>query len=473
MPAPLTLADRTAHELADLHRRGEVSPVETVEACVARIEQVDPQINSVITLCAEEALEDARRLADRIARGADPGPLAGVPFGLKDVIDTAAVRTTGGSRLYADHVPPRDAPLVARLRAAGALLLAKLNTMEFNYGDEWNTHYGPVRNPWDTERFAGGSSSGPGGAVGAHLLPFGIGEDTGGSVRLPCSNSGLAGIKPTYGRIPRTGMMQVSWSMDQPGPMARSVTDVALVLRTVAGQDAGDPSSSSRPVPDYLDGLDRGVEGLRIGVPRTWFFDDIDPEVETIVRAAIGTLEEAGARTVPVDLSLFEMTTTVAWVVIGAEFTSLHEITRSRIEEYGKAMSTRLVQGEFWSAQDYLRAQRVRHLMQRQCEAAFEEVDVIAAPAAPSFAGRFHGEEPMVRIGDELRPWIEESPRPTQPFSLTGMPAAVVRCGFGEEGLPVGLQIAAPPHSDALALRVLRAFERRSEVGERRPPVLG
>lgn len=448
----------SAAALSDLCRRREISPVEIVESFLSRIESINDQINAVIYVAENEALYASRSLERALARGEDPGPLAGVPFGVKDVIATSGILTTGGSRLFETNVPDRDATIVARLKHAGAIVVAKLNTMEFNYGDEADTPFGLVKNPWDRDCYAGGSSSGSAAAVAARMMPLAIGEDTGGSIRIPCANCGIVGLKPTFGRVPRTGTMGIAWSMDHVGPMTHDVRDAALALSVIAGGDTGDPLSSWRPVPEYQRELDGTVNGIRIGVPQEWFFDDIDPEVERAVTSAVEQLADHGAEIRPVSVPALALSLTVAWIVWGAEFTSMLEAYRAGLDQMGESTRDRLIQGEFWSAQDYLRAQRVRHLMQLECEEAFHAVDVIITPGAPSVAGQFVDGVPMVRIGDSLRPWIEESARSTAAFNLTGMPAIVVPCGFDSQNLPVGLQIAAPPHRDGLALRVADAY---------------
>jgi aspartyl-tRNA(Asn)/glutamyl-tRNA(Gln) amidotransferase subunit A len=467
------LADLSVVELLELYRKRQTSPSEVVDACLTRIDRLDPSLNATISVLADEARYQARELSSQLARRAMPDtPLAGIPFGVKDAFFAAGTLTTGGSAIYSEYISDEDSTVVSRLRSAGGILLAKLNTMEFNYGDEWNPHYGAARNPWNSECFAGGSSSGSGAAVAARMVPFAIGEDTGGSVRLPAANCGIVGLKPTYGRVPRTGMMGTAWSMDQPGPMTRSVVDAALVLRVIAGADRLDPMSSPRSVPDYVKGMDGGLEGVRIGVPTSWFFEGIDPQVDRAVRAGIAAMEGAGALIEEIDLPLFQLSSVVAWIVVGAEFASLHDVMRARLEEYDQKTAIRLVGGEVWPAQDYLRAQRIRHLMQLECQKAFERVDVVAVPGAPSAAGRFVGRKCVVRIGTSTRSWFDVSPRSTLPFSLTGMPAIVVPCGFDDQGMPIGLQIAAPPHQDGLALRVGYAYEQLAGFTRARPPIL-
>lgn len=461
----------TAAELVAAYRRREVSPVEVVEACLAAVDRLDGALNATISVAAEQAVAAARAVADRMAAGEAVGPLAGVPFGVKDTVDVAGLPTTGGSAIFRDHRPARDAALVGRLRAAGAIPLAKLNTMELNFGEEWNPHHGPVRNPWDLSRYSGGSSAGSGAAVAARLVPVAIGLDTGGSIRNPAASCGVVGVKPTYGRVPRTGAMAVAWSMDAVGPITRTAEDAALVLGVVAGPDAGDPSSSRRPVPDYAGALGVDLAGLRVGVPERWFFDDAVPDVEREVRGAITALEELGARVEAVDLPLVELTSIVSWIVIASEFAAAHEHHAARSAELGPVLAARLAQGGTWSATDYLRAQRARHLMQRGVEGVLRRVDVIVTPAAPTVAARFVGSECVVETPEGPRPRLEVTPRTTQPFSLTGLPAVVVNCGFDGGGLPIGLQVVAPPHRDDLALQVAHAYE-STRPRPPRPPLL-
>ncbi|MDX6511088.1 MAG: aspartyl-tRNA(Asn)/glutamyl-tRNA(Gln) amidotransferase subunit [Gaiellaceae bacterium] len=264
------LCDCTATELLGLYAAGDASPVEAVEACLTRIDRVEPEINAVLTLLGEAALDQARLSAERWTKGV-AGPFDGVPFGLKDIVATEGVLTTGGSALYRDFVPTEGASLADRMLAAGGILLAKLQTYEFACGGSFNKTFGIVRNPWDTERTTGGSSSGSAAAVSACELPVAIGTDTGGSVRIPAAWCGTTGLKATFGRVPRHGVMGLSWTLDHAGPMTRSVADAALTLGIVAGKDDRDPTSSARPLDDYLAACDRPVSGLRVGVPTNWF----------------------------------------------------------------------------------------------------------------------------------------------------------------------------------------------------------
>ncbi|TEU02130.1 MAG: amidase, partial [Dehalococcoidia bacterium] len=285
-------------EAADLIRRKKLSPVELTEACLQRIGSLDARLHAFITVTRQEALATAQQATSAIARGNYKGPLHGIPLALKDLFDTASVRTTAGSRITADRVPEEDAEATARLKAAGAVLLGKLNMHEFAYGGTGvNPHYGATANPWDPTRISGGSSSGSGAAVATGMALGALGTDTGGSVRIPSALCGITGLKPTYGRVSRRGVVPLSWALDHVGPMARTAADAALILKAIAGHDPGDETSSEEPVPDYAKMLeDPRLKSLRVGVPREYFFDDVGAEVLAAVRSAISTLGELGAQ---------------------------------------------------------------------------------------------------------------------------------------------------------------------------------
>jgi aspartyl-tRNA(Asn)/glutamyl-tRNA(Gln) amidotransferase subunit A len=451
-----SLADLTATELLDLYRSGAASPVEAVRDCLARIELLEPRVNAVLHLRAEECLAEAERSAGR-HRDGSAGPLEGVPYGLKDIVYTAGVPTTGGSKIYGDHVPAETAALAARLEAAGGLLLAKLQTYEFAFGGEINTHYGPMPNPWDLERTSGGSSSGSGAALAARYLPLAVGTDTGGSIRLPASFCGVSGLKATFGRVPRHGVMPLSWTLDHAGPMARSVEDCALMLSVMAGADPRDPTALEAPVGDYLAALSEDLSGVRIGVPTDWFFAVCDPQVEAAARTAIEVLAGAGAEIVDVALPHADLTEIVCWTIMYAEAASLHEITFGRLADYDTRFAERLVDCQFVSATDYLHALRARNVIQRDFEAAFERVDAIVAPGSPVVAPRLDGM--LAELGDDLVTWLQVCARCTMPYNVTGMPALSIPSGLDSRGMPMGISIAARPLDEAACFRIGHAFQ--------------
>lgn len=461
------LSDLTATELLAAFRAREASPVEAVESCLARMEALEPSVNAVMTLLAERCLEGAKRAAERWVSGR-AGLLEGVPLGLKDVVATAGIRTAGGSKIYADHVPTESAAVVERLEAAGALVLAKLQTIEFAFGD--NAHYGPTYNPWDLTRSPGASSSGSGAALAARELPLAVGTDTGGSIRIPASFCGVLGLKPTYGLVSRRGVMAQSWTLDHIGPMARTAGDVALMLTAMAGYDARDPTSARAGSARYLETLDAGVEGLRLGVPRDWFFDVCDPEVEAAVREAAAVLAGEGAQLVEIDLPHARLADAIGWTIMYAEFASLHEVHLDRLNDFGAGLTRELLaSSQFVSAQDYLRALRARHLLQLDLEEAFRQVDALVVPGAIAVAPRF--DDWTLMVGQEEHPWPTIA-RTTLIFNLAGVPALAVPSGFNREGLPTGLQVAARPFDDATVLRVAHAFQRATEHHLRVPLLL-
>jgi aspartyl-tRNA(Asn)/glutamyl-tRNA(Gln) amidotransferase subunit A len=460
------LWELTATELLDAFAAGSARPSEAVASCLGRIDAVDGEVNAVLTLCVERAMADAAESDRRWAAGA-PRPLEGLPYGLKDIIATAGIRTTGGSSIYAELVPEEDACLAARLSAAGGVLLAKLTTFEFAFGGEDNTHYGPMRNPWDLARTTGGSSGGSGGAIAAREMPLAIGTDTGGSIRLPAAYCGITGLKPTYGRVPRHGVMGLAWTLDHAGPMTRSAADAALMMDVIAGGDPRDPHAPDVPVAGHVAALGEGVAGLRVGVPTDWFFDRVHPDVAAACDAALAVLTSLGAEVVPVGLPGIELAERAGWTILAAECASYHEVTFDRLGDYDETFATRLVDAQFVSAVDYLAAQRYRSVVQAGMAEAFRSVDVLLTPGTPTTAPRFG--EMLADLGGEAVPWLDVAARCTFPFNVTGMPALTVPAGVDGGGLPVAIQLAARPYHDATCLRVGHAFQQATGHHLRHP----
>jgi aspartyl-tRNA(Asn)/glutamyl-tRNA(Gln) amidotransferase subunit A len=422
-------------------------------------------------VCAERALASAAAAERRWAAGGDPTrPLDGIPYALKDIIATAGVRTTGGSSIYGDWIPSESAALHERLEAAGGVLVAKLQTFAFAFGHEINTAFGEMRNPWDLARTAGGSSSGSGAALAAREVPLAVGTDTGGSIRIPAAFCGVTGLKPTFGRVPRHGVMPLAWTLDHAGPMARSVEDTARMLNVMAGKDQRDPTSAPAPVDDYLAALGGGVDGLRIGRPVDWFFDVVDPDVAAATDAAFTALASAGAKIVDVRLPQTHLAEAIGWIILFAEMASLHGVTFPRLDEYDLGFAERLVNAQFVSASDYLRCLRLRPLVQADYEAALDQVDALLMPAAPSSAPAFDGM--MCRVGDEERSWLEICARNTFPFNVTGMPALVLPAGLDRFGLPVAIQVAARPYDESTCLRIGHVFQQLTDHHLAVPSVL-
>jgi aspartyl-tRNA(Asn)/glutamyl-tRNA(Gln) amidotransferase subunit A len=458
-------------ELARMIATRKVSPVEIVQAHLDRIAALDGKIKSYITVLGDSALAAAKAAEAAVQSGATLGPLHGVPVGLKDLYCTKGVKTTGGSKLLADWVPEEDATVVARLAGAGAIALGKLNMHEFAYGPEGlNPHYGTPWNPWDAavHRICGGSSSGSGAAVAAGICPGALGSDTGGSIRIPSSLCGLSGIKPTYGRVSRAGVLPLAWSMDHVGPMCRSAADCALMLASMAGYDPRDPTTSVLPVPDYAAALTGQVKGLRIGLLRAFFLEGAGPAARVAVEAAAKALEGQGATVEPVDLTKVGFAPAASHAVLAPEAYAYHEEwLRTRAAEYGDDVRERLRVGAFVTGAEYLKGQRLRMPLKNEVDAALARLDVLLAPSTAIAATPVGQNE--VRIGSETFPVRPSLIRFTRPFNLTGHPAASVPCGFTAEGLPMGLQIIGRPFDEATVLRVADAYQRLTDWHTRRP----
>ena len=450
-----------------------ISPVEAVQAHLDRIAALDGKLRSYITVTGDAALAAARSAEAAVVSGAPLGPLHGVPIGLKDLYCTKGVRTTGGSKILADWVPEEDATVVARLVGAGAIVLGKLNMHEFAYGPEGlNPHYGTPWNPWDakTHRVCGGSSSGSGASVAAGICPGALGSDTGGSIRIPASLCGLSGIKPTYGRVSRAGVLPLAWSMDHVGPMCRSAADCALMLAPMAGYDPRDPTTSVLPVPDYATALTGQIKGLRVGILRSFFLESAAPGQQAAVLAAAKVLAEQGASMVDVNLTNVNLAPAASHAVLAPEAYAYHEEwLKTRASEYGGDVRERLRVGAFVTGAEYVKGQRLRTLLKNEVDAALAKLDVLLAPTTPIEATAVGQNE--VRIGDQSLPVRGSLIRFTRPFNLTGHPAASVPCGFTAEGLPMGLQIIGRPFDEATVLRVADAYQRLTDWHTRRPPV--
>ena len=462
-----------AADLARMIAEKEVSPVEVVRAHLDRVAALDGKLRAFITVCAEPALEAARAAEARVLAGDPLGPLHGVPYGPKDLYATKGIRTTGGSTILGDFVPEADATVVARLAAAGMIVLGKLNMHEFAYGPEGlNGHYGDVWNPWDagTHRVAGGSSSGSGAAVAAGVCPAALGSDTGGSIRIPASLSGITGIKPTYGRVSRSGVLPLAWSMDHCGPMARTARDCALLLGAMAGYDPADASTSVLPVPDYAAALTGDVKGLRVGVLRAHFTDVAAPEVRQAVEAAAKALEQAGATLDAVNLDDVALVPAASFAIVAAEALAYHAPwLRTRSGDYQPDVRERLRAGVVVSAAHYLRAQALRARVRAAVDRALARRDVLLAPATPIAAPALGQQE--ARLGDGPSDVRSALIRFTRPFNFTGHPAVSLPCGFTPAGLPVGLQLVGRPFDEAMVLRAADAYQRLTDWHTRRPPV--
>jgi aspartyl-tRNA(Asn)/glutamyl-tRNA(Gln) amidotransferase subunit A len=464
------LCDLEITTVALLLRNKQLSPVELTNAYLARVERLDPMLNSYIRVLPEMALAAARQGEEEIRGGGWRGPLHGVALGIKDLFDLAGVPTTMGSTILRDNVPAVDATVVSNLRAAGAVILGKHNLHEFAFGiTSENPHYGAVHNPWDLDRVPGGSSGGTAAAVAAGLCAAGLGSDTGASIRAPASFCGTVGLKPTYGRVSRAGALPLAWSLDHAGPLARSVADCAVLLQAIAGYDPRDPASSTEPVPDFSAQLASGVAGLRVGIPREYFFEIVEPDVDRLVREAVSVLEQLGARVEEVSLPHVRDAQVAGNVIMSSEAAAWHhDWLRERPHDYGPDVLQRIRGGLLVRATEYLHSQQMRTLIQQDFAQAFARVDVVVAPTVPIVAppiGRTF--EPGGPLGLAPRSIAN---RTTVPCNLTGMPAISVPCGFSD-GLPVGLQIMGAAFAEPLVLQVAAAYESATEWRRHKPPL--
>src|SRR5215470_12544511 len=484
-----TLASLTAHELGARYRSGEATPTQAATEYLARIDAHDPQVRAFLTVTREDALRRAAEADARFRAGTPRGPLDGVPIALKDVLCTKRIRSTCGSKILDHFVPPYDATVVTRLYEAGAVLLGKLNMDEFAMGSS-TEHSGffTTRNPWDLSRVPGGSSGGASAAVAAHLAALSLGTDTGGSIRQPAAFSGVLGMKPTYGRVSRYGLIAFASSLDQLGPFSKDVEDAALMLQVIAGVDPMDSTSVDVPVPDYRGGLGQGIQGLRLGVPAEYFIDGMDPEVERAVRVAITELEKLGARTEPVSLPHTEYGLAAYYVIAPAEASSnlarydgvkyglrapgardlIDMYSKTRAAGFGTEVKRRVMLGTYALSAGYYdayygQAQKVRALVRRDFERAFERVNLIVAPTTPGVAFKMGEKE------DPIQMYLNDIF--TIPTNLAGLPGVSIPGGFTQTGLPIGLQLIGRAFDEATLLRVAHAYQQVTTWHRRKPPL--
>jgi aspartyl-tRNA(Asn)/glutamyl-tRNA(Gln) amidotransferase subunit A len=461
MPSAKELTTLTLTDTAALVSGKAVSPVELTQACLERIERLQPTLNAFITVTADTALQQARSAEREIVHGRYRGPLHGIPVALKDLIDTAGVRTTAGSALFQDRVPTEDAPVVRRLKAEGAVLLGKTNLHEFAYGGSGVvSYYGAARNPWAREHITGGSSSGSAAAVAAGLCFAALGSDTAGSIRLPAACCGIVGMKPTYGLVSARGVIPLAWSYDHVGPMTRSVRDAALALQAVAGYDAGDATSREFPESDYSEKLDQDTNALRIGIVRQFFFDDLEPEVAAAINNALQVLE-----TLTGGLSDASMPIDTDRTVQAAESYAYHsQFLADHSSLYQPETLRRIQRGEAISARDYILKRLELDQLRKAAADLFSEFDLLVTPTSPATAPAL---AELQANPEDLRRRELILLRNTRPFNVLGLPAISVPCGFTAEGLPVGLQIAGAPGDDARVLQLAHAYERATEWHKR------
>ena len=479
--------DLTLSEAAAQLQSGAVSSAELTAQALRRVEALNARLNAFVRVDGAGALDAAARSDARRARGEARGVLDGIPLGIKDNLLTAGTETTAASRILGGFVPPVDATVVRRLREAGAVLLGKLNLDEFAMGSSnESSAYGPAHNPWDTTRSPGGSSGGSAAAVAARLCFGALGSDTGGSIRQPAALTGTVGLKPTWGRVSRLGLVAYASSLDQVGPMARTVTDCALMLQVLAGQDPQDATAADLAVPDYTAALERGAAGLKVGVPREYFLPGMDPEVEASVREALHAYERLGATLVEVSLPHTKYALATYYLLATAEASSnlarfdgiryghrakdvkgLRELyTRSRSEGFGPEVKRRIMLGTFALSSGYydayyLKAQKVRTLIRRDFEAAFQQVDVVLSPTSPVPAF------PLGQQTDPLQSYLLDVF--TLPCNLAGLPGLSLPCGFTRAGLPVGMQLVGRWWDEAGLLSAARAYERAHDFSRAAP----
>ena len=463
VPDFLTIAEAGA-----LIAKRELSPVELTQSRLTRIERLDRQLHSFIRVLGEKALAAARSAEAEIIAGRSRGPLHGIPIGLKDIYETKGVPTTGHSKVMIDHAPQQDATAVRLLTEAGAIVLGKLATHEFAFGGpSFDLPWPPARNPWDTSRFTGGSSSGTGAAVAAGLVLGGTGSDTGGSIRGPAAFCGLAGLKPSYGRISRAGILPLAFSLDHAGPMAWTAEDCAIMLRAMAGYDPADPASADRPVPDYQAALPGEVKGLRIGLIRH-FYEADNPANEATRRgiaAAVKVLEDLGCSVRELRLSPLADWAACGMVIMLAEGYAIHEANlRERFVDYGEAFRERMALAALITGADYVQAVRRRRELAAELATAMADLDLVMTAAAPS-------EAPAIEAVSKFA--IFERPSLTMPFNVTGSPAMSVCCGYTPAGLPLAFQLAGKPFDEATVLKLAHAYEKATPWRSIRPRLDG
>jgi aspartyl-tRNA(Asn)/glutamyl-tRNA(Gln) amidotransferase subunit A len=457
------LARLSIEEAASLLRRKAVSPVELTRTCLDRIETLNPALNAFITITADAAMAQALKAEGEIQRGHWQGPLHGIPIALKDLFDTAGVRTTAASALFANRVPKQDAEVVRRLKDAGAVLLGKLNMSEFAYSEtSVVSHFGAIHNPWKLDRIAGGSSGGASAAVAAGLCYGALASDTGGSIREPAAFTNIVGLKPTYGRVSTRGVIPLSWSLDHVGPMTRTVTDAGILLQVIAGYDPEDTTTINIPVPDFCAGLQTKPSPIRLGVPRDVFFEKLDPEVDSAVRQAIALLDviTAGSREVTLpDIPDLPILDTEAYAYHA-------ESLAKSPESYEKDTRLALRDAMKVPAAAYIQARRDLDRLRRSVQAVFATVDLLVTPTTPV---------PAPTIAECLAGRPEGAPdllRNTTRFNIYGLPSISVPCGFTREGLPIGLQISGPPWSEVKVLALARAYERATPWHSKHPDLI-
>jgi len=456
----------TLSAASELVRARKVSPVELTSTCLARIDRLNPVLNAFITVTASQALADAGAAESEIAKGRRRGPLHGIPIALKDLFDTAGVRTTAASAIFADRIPDEDADVVRRLKAAGAVILGKLNMQEFAYGDtSAQSHFGPVRNPWNPDLIAGGSSGGSAAAVAAGLCYGALGSDTGGSIRQPAAYCGIVGLKPTFGLVSTRGVVPLSWSLDHVGPMCRTVADTAAVLEVIAGYDSLDTNSLAGTPPEYASAIGRSVARLRLGIPRSPFYENLDPEIDQAVAAALQVLRRLTASVRDVELPRYS-----TLPVSGAEAYAFHAPYFTKTPElYQPVTRRRLEGGSMVTAAAYVAGRRELDRLRRAVRDVFTTVDLLVTPTTP--IPPVTVQEGVNDAGTPPAGGVAPSLRNTQPFDIYGLPSISIPCGFSRSGVPIGLEISGPHLGEPAVLALAHAYEQATDWHRRRPPL--
>ncbi len=474
-PCYLTMTEASA-----LMKAKRLSPVELTQAYLDRIESLDPLVKSFITVLRDEALKQAHELQQEMAAGHYRGPLHGIPIAVKDMFATQGHRTTCGSKILKDNITHYDATVVARLKKAGCILLGKVTLSEFAFGDDVNplTGEGPTHNPWNLERSVAGSSSGSAAAVCGSLCAGALGTDTGGSIRVPSGYCGIVGLKPTYGRVSRYGVTALAWSLDNVGPMTRSVEDNALMLGVIAGADPADRMCSERPVQEYRKNLRAGVKGLRIGLPKSYFLEYSTPDGADAVRGAAKLLERQGATLSEVDLPHLKYAVQAEKAIILSEAFAYHQkyLRQGKFDLYTDACRKAWDTARFISAADYIHAQRLRPYLIRDFDKAYEQVDVILTPSTGVEANPIQEDLqtdriPMRRVPAGNITLMEIGDHMVYPGNIAGVPALALPCGFSAAGLPLGLQIMGRNFDEATVYRVGAAYEQATDWHTRRPQI--
>ncbi|MCK5710691.1 MAG: Asp-tRNA(Asn)/Glu-tRNA(Gln) amidotransferase subunit GatA [Deltaproteobacteria bacterium] len=480
----------TIKEASDLINKKEISPVELTQSILDRIQDKDEKLNTYITVLSEKALESAKKAEEEISRGNYLGPLHGIPLGLKDIFITKNITTTCGSKMLENFIPPYDATVTQKLSESGAVILGKNNMDEFAMGSSTETSYfGPTANPWDLQRVPGGSSGGSASATAASLCLGSVGTDTGGSIRQPAALCGVVGMKPTYGRVSRFGMIAFASSLDQAGPITKTVEDTALILNAISGPDPKDSTCVNIPVPDYTLRLKDDIKGLKIGIPKEYFVDGMDKEVEDASRKAISVMEGLGAEIIEISLPHTEYAVLTYYIIAPSEASSnlarydgvkygyrtegaesLRDMYfKTRAEGFGDEVKRRIMLGTYALSSGYydayyLKAQRVRTLIKNDFEEAFKRVDTIMAPTTPEVAFKI-GE----KIQDPIKMYLSDVL--TIPCNIAGLPGISVPCGFSTDGLPIGIQVLGKPFDEETVLRMAYAYEQHTDWREATPAV--